>query len=122
MVAPTIETAAVADPMLPRLYRVQRAIREIPDTVTLMLAPEEGDAPAFRPGQINMLYAFGVGEVAISLSGDPGALSSVIHTVRAVGAVSRALVSARPGQALGVRGPFGNGWPVAAAEGSDVVI
>lgn len=108
--------------MLPRVFLVQRAIREIPDTVTLMLAPQEQAAPVFRPGQFNMLYAFGVGEVAISLSGDPQAPEFVIHTVRAVGAVSRALAAARPGQALGVRGPFGSEWPVADAEGSDLVI
>ena len=69
-----------------------------------------------------MLYAFGVGEAAISISGDPGRPDRLVHTVRAVGKVSEALARLRPGQMLGVRGPFGKGWPVEAAVGADVVI
>ena len=45
-----------------------------------------------------------------------------MHTVRDVGAVSGAIAKLKPGATIGVRGPFGTGWPVAAAEGSDVVI
>ncbi len=111
---------APADPMTPRLYRVRASRRELADTVTLSLAPEHGERPGFRPGQFNMLYAFGVGEVAISLSGEPEA-DGFVHTVRAVGAVSRALTGLKPGDVVGVRGPFGTGWPVAEAVGEDVV-
>jgi NAD(P)H-flavin reductase len=67
-----------------------------------------------------MLYAFGVGEVPISVSG--GAEGPLVQTVRAVGAVTNAICASKPGAVLGVRGPFGNAWPVAEAAGSDVVI
>lgn len=110
------------DPMLPRTYRVTRTHRELHDTATLMLSPAEGAPPPFRPGQFNMLYVFGVGEVAISFSGDPQDQAQYVHTVRAVGAVSRGITRLKPGALLGVRGPFGTGWPVETAAGADVVI
>ena len=77
---------------------------------------------SFAPGQFNMLYAFGVGEVAISISGDPARPDVLTHTVRDVGPVSHALCAVRPGDTLGVRGPFGTAWPVEQAKGCDVVI
>ena len=67
-----------------------------------------------------MLYRRGVGEVAISVSGDPSiADHSLAQTVRDVGAVSRALYQAAPGDLVGVRGPFGTNWSIdtAAREG-----
>jgi NAD(P)H-flavin reductase len=69
-----------------------------------------------------MLTAFGVGEAPISVSGDPGGSGQLVHTIRAVGPVSRALAQLRPGDVLGLRGPFGSGWPMAEATGRDVVI
>ena len=94
---------------------------ETPDTFTLRLAPG-ADGAGFRPGQFNMLYAFGVGEVPISISGDPSEPGQWVHTVRAVGSVTRAIQKLGTGAALGVRGPFGSEWPMAAAEGHDLVI
>jgi len=76
----------------------------------------------FAPGQFNMLYVFGTGESAISISGDPANTERLVHTVRAVGTVTKALQKLRRGDMIGVRGPFGSTWPVAEAEGSDVVI
>jgi anaerobic sulfite reductase subunit B len=74
----------------------------------------------FAPGQFAMLYAFGAGEAPISLSGAAG--PELFHTIRAVGAVTRALCAAEPGALVGVRGPFGTAWPLAAAAGRDVVV
>ena len=109
--------------MLPRSYVVQKVRRETADTFTLALAPEQrGAGFNFAPGQFNMLYALGVGEVTISISGDPGRGDNLVHTVRAVGNVTRAICRAQPGEMLGVRGPFGTSWPVAAAQGSDLVL
>jgi NAD(P)H-flavin reductase len=115
-------SAALADPFIPQIYRVGSLIRELPDTVTLEIAPAAGKRPAFRPGQFNMLYVFGVGEIAISLSGDSADQGRFVHTVRDVGAVSKAIAKLDTGATIGVRGPFGVGWPVEAAEGSDVVM
>jgi NAD(P)H-flavin reductase len=69
-----------------------------------------------------MVYVFGIGEVPLSISGDPGKPDVLVHTVRAVGAVTRAVCAAKKGAVLGVRGPYGEGWPVEAALGRDVVI
>ena len=112
----------LADPMLPRPYLVTDKSQELEDTWTLQLEPAGGAAIGeFRPGQFSMLYAFGAGEVPISISSiDPG--GPLVHTVQAVGAATRAICAAKPGDQLGVRGPFGNSWPLEQAEGGDVVV
>ena len=115
--------ANVPDPMLPQLFRVQRVRREIPDTFTLELEPEEGvEVPPFASGQFNMLYVFGVGEIPISISGDPARRRPLVHTTRAVGTVSKAMRELKPEDVIGVRGPFGSHWPIERAMGKDVVI
>lgn len=113
--------APTADPMLPRPFRVERARRELSDTWTLTLVPADGGAFRFQPGQFTMLYVFGVGEVPISISGDPADTAKLVHTIRAVGSVSTALCALKPGDTVGVRGPFGTPWPVEAAHGSDIL-
>ena len=116
-------TAPLPDPMLPQRYRIQRVRREIPDTFTLELEPEEEvDVPQFATGQFNMLYVFGVGEIPISISGDPAKRKPLIHTTRAVGTVSKAMRDLKPNDVIGVRGPFGSYWPIKQAEGKDIVI
>jgi NAD(P)H-flavin reductase len=114
--------SAAGDPIVPQAWRVMRAVRESADIATLELAPVRGEAPSFRAGQFNMLYAFGAGEVAISMSGRPADRGTFIHTVRAVGAVSSKITAMTTGDVIGLRGPFGTGWPVEAAKGKDVVI
>ncbi len=118
---PTADTAAV-----PRFYRVASRREDTADTVTLELAEPAQPVPAFSPGQFAMLTAFGVGEVPISVSGlgdsGGGRARRLEHTLRAVGAVTRALYAAPPGSLIGVRGPFGTSWDVASAAGRDIVI
>ncbi|HEV2460024.1 MAG TPA: FAD/NAD(P)-binding protein [Ktedonobacterales bacterium] len=114
---------AIADPLLPRAYRVQRVRRELHDTWTLTLVPaDEQASPPFAAGQFNMLYVFGVGEIPISISGDPGRPGGLVQTVRAVGAVSQALCALNPKAMIGVRGPFGSAWPLSACYGRDVLV
>lgn len=113
--------AALPDPMAPRAFTVRERSAETADTFTLVLEADDGAGLAFSPGQFNMLYAFGRGESAISISGDPAAPERLVHTVRAVGTVTRALESLAPGGSLGVRGPYGSAWPLEAARGRDVV-
>jgi NAD(P)H-flavin reductase len=104
----------------PAPFRVVARSRETHDTWTLRLEPVKGDALAIGPGQFTMLYAFGIGDVPISFSGDP--TGPLVHTVRAVGPVSSAICATQPGTELGVRGPFGNTWPVDDAVGGDVLL
>jgi NAD(P)H-flavin reductase len=104
----------------PQPWQVSQARRETRDTVTLRLVPP--GRFTFLPGQFNMLSLPGIGEVPISISGDPAATNDVLHTIRDVGAVTRALCALRPGEEAGVRGPYGTHWPVDAAAGGDLVI
>jgi len=114
---------AVAVPWTePAPWRVTATRRESADTVTLELEPPAGEVFAFLPGQFNMLGAFGTGEVPISISGDPDAGGSVLHTIRDVGMATRALCAREPGDRITVRGPYGTSWPLEQAEGADVVI
>jgi NAD(P)H-flavin reductase len=109
--------------MAPRPFRLADRRQETEDTWTLALEPADGGpTPSFRPGQFNMLYAFGVGEVPISISGGRAEEGALEHTVRAVGPVSAALCRARPGEQLGLRGPFGSSWPLESAAGRHVVV
>jgi NAD(P)H-flavin reductase len=125
LIPETVMRADGSGPMVPRPHTVQRVRQETHDTFTLELAPAGDDGAStfpFAPGQFNMLYAFGVGEVAISISGDPARPEKLVHTIRAVGATTRALGRLRRGDTVGVRGPFGSQWPVAEAAGRDIVI
>ncbi len=112
----------IVDPMTPRLARVRARRRESPGVWTLAIEPLDPGLEPAAPGQFNMLTAFGVGEVPISLSGDPEGGLALVHTIRDVGPVSSALAQLRAGDVLGLRGPFGAGWPMAEAAGRDVVV
>jgi NAD(P)H-flavin reductase len=112
----------LAGPMVPARYRVTGREVETADTVTLTLAPVDEAIENPQPGQFSMLYAFGAGEVPISISGGPTTEFGLQHTIRAAGATTRALCRLGPGSMVGVRGPFGVGWPVPLAEGSDVLV
>jgi NAD(P)H-flavin reductase len=120
--AESLGTDDVEDSLLPRLARLRRRQLAAPDTWTLDLEAETWSPPPFAPGQFNMLLVPGVGEIAISFSGDPASRGPFVHTIRAVGAVSSALTRLRIGDQVGVRGPFGVGWPMAEAVGRDVVL
>ncbi|MCB2101728.1 MAG: FAD/NAD(P)-binding protein [Rhodobacterales bacterium] len=114
---------AIVDPMIPVPYQVRSFQKELSDTFTIELTPASGRRPFhFKPGQFNMLYAYGTGEVPISMSGDPADPSKVVHTIRAVGTVTDTLMALREGDNIGLRGPFGSSWPVEAAEGHDLII
>lgn len=115
---------ALADhSMIPRPFVVERVTQDVSDTFTLVLRPQfQAESFPFAPGQFNMLYLFGSGEVPISISGDPNHPERLVHTIRAVGSVTGAMQRLRRGSVVGVRGPFGTGWPLQQAAGSDVVI
>lgn len=113
----------VIDPMLPMPWRIEEVRNETADVFTFALAPTSDAGPfAFAAGQFNMLYVFGVGEVPVSISGNPLVPSPLLHTTRAVGTVTRAMAKLKIGDVLGVRGPYGHGWPLEQAFGHDLVI
>jgi NAD(P)H-flavin reductase len=112
----------VAEPMLPRPFRLVSKFPETSDTFTLVLEAESGEPTTFRPGQFMMMYVFGVGEVPISIAGNPHDAHTLVHTVRAVGGVTNALCALRPGDVVGIRGPYGTSWPLDEAVGRDLIV
>jgi NAD(P)H-flavin reductase len=109
--------------MVPVPVTVQKIIWETDDTFTLTLNLSKLDEEFhFLPGQFNMLYVFGVGEVAISISSDPARTQSLSHTIHRVGTVTTALSQKKRGDMIGLRGPYGTSWPLEAARGRDVCI
>src|SRR5690242_18944285 len=108
MTAPAGTIPVPRPPMLPHRYRVNGRWAENADTATLAQRPVDGPLPPSRPGQFSILYAFGVGEVRISVSGIPSTVAGALwQSGRAVGADSRALHDATPGTVPGFRGPYG---------------
>jgi NAD(P)H-flavin reductase len=119
------ELAATApgDPLRPELARIASVTRETGDTVTISTElPANASLGPFIPGQFSMLYAYAVGEVPISISGDPGIEGRLDYTIRSVGAVTTALINCKVGEFIAMRGPFGSSWPMEAAAGEDVLL
>ena len=113
----------VPEPMRPEPYRIERILKETGDTFTFELEPVNGAGGAsFSAGQFNMLYVFGIGEVPISISGDPGKSGRMVHTIRAVGAVTKVMRTLKRGSMIGLRGPYGKGWPLEESRGNDIII
>lgn len=113
----------IPDVMVPSVATVAHLVKDTHDTFTLTLkSPANPPLGSFAAGQFSMLYVFGVGELPISISGDPAETGKLVYTVRSVGKVTHALVTRRVGESVGIRGPFGAGWPLDAARGQDVLL
>ena len=113
------------DPYLPRPARVVERRQESPTIFTLRLElqdPSEREAYVFHPGQFNMVYLPGAGEVPISIVSDPQDPHLLDHTIRAVGRVTHGLAQVRAGEQIGLRGPYGWGWPLQESQGRDIVV
>ncbi len=106
--------------MIPEKLKLIDVKQETYNTWTLTFTPETEFK--FKPGQFCMLYVYGIGEVPISISGDPSDTGKAVFTVRAVGTVTTPMVNLKPGSEVGMRGPFGTSWPVEEAKGKDVLI
>ncbi len=107
--------------LAPRRYRVTEVYEELADTTTLAVRPVDEALDDPQPGQFHMMWAPGVGEVPISVSGR-SETGDLLHTVRTVGVVTGALGSTEPGAMLGLRGPYGSDWAVESAAGHDVIV
>ena len=113
------------NPWLPCAARIRCVRDETPGVATYDLVfddPALADGFTFQPGQFNMLYLPGVGEVAISISGDPEDCTSVPHTIREAGNVTQALARLGAGATIGIRGPFGSSWPLDECLGKDILL
>lgn len=109
--------------MAPVPHRVRSRVVENFESTTIRLEPIAQRLAPPAPGQFMMLYAFGIGEIAMSVSGVPSDADDTLgHTIRSVGAVSRALHNADVGTIVGVRGPFGTDWDLGSCAGRDLVV
>ncbi len=109
-------------PFAPAPYRVRAVATETPDTTTIVIEPwGTRRIGRTQPGQFVMLYAFGIGESPIGVAGGHPD-GQLVHTVRNAGKVTGALCRLTPGDTVGVRGPYGHGWPIGEAKGRDILI
>lgn len=115
----------MSSPYLPHEAEIFQRLEETPHIFTLRLRftdPQVHEQYCFEPGQFNMLYVYGVGEVPISIVSDPQDEHAYDHTIRRLGRVTNVLAGLQEGDRIGVRGAYGRGWPVQQAEGKDVVL
>jgi NAD(P)H-flavin reductase len=119
-----VSARADREGVLARVGVIRRVVPETPDSSTFWSTwrGDEGTGYGFEPGQFNMLYLFGVGEIPISIGSDPAHPDRLGHTIRFVGRVTDAFRALGPGAELGVRGPFGTPWPLSVAAGGDLVV
>jgi NAD(P)H-flavin reductase len=113
------------DAMLPHPAVIEEIQPEAYGVATFSLVftdPAQASTYRFQAGQFNMIYLPGFGEVAISISSNPGTPQVVGHTIRYAGSVTRALGRLKVGDMLGVRGPYGSAWPLGKALGKSLVI
>ena len=110
---------------MPHEAIILERIQEGPNLFTLRMKftdPDIQDAYEFEPGQFNMLYLYGVGDVPISIVNDPLDSHIIDHTIRVVGRVTRGIDKLKAGDRIGLRGPYGRGWPMQQSKGKDIVI
>lgn len=105
-----------------RIVDVRIEAESIYTYVMRFIDPEVRKAYRFLPGQFNMLYTYGVGEVPISIVSDPADPTRLEHAIRTAGRVTGVMTQWKVGDIVGVRGPYGNGWPMEAARGREVII
>ncbi len=115
------------NPYLPYPVRLVEARIDTPDTSlrTLRVAfedPAHAADFAYRPGQFAELSVTGRGEAPIGIASSPTEGDELLFTVSRMGVVTTALHELSPGDRLGVRGPLGNGYPLADLVGKDIVV
>jgi len=108
--------------MIPKPMRIESIVDETYNVRTFRLLPTDGGKVEYSPGQFNMLFVFGVGEIPVTASSDPYQSDYLDHTIRAVGSVTNVMFSLKAGDHIMVRGPFGTKWPMANMRGKDVMV
>jgi len=113
-----------ANPYQPHLARIVRIYRMVPDNhvFTIRFLDERlAESFRYRPGQFLMVSVPGTGEAPISISSSPSRPGVLEMCVRRVGRVTNALYRMKTNDVVGVRGPYGNGFPMEKLIGNDVL-
>jgi len=108
------------NPYMPLSGTVERVIDETPTIKTLVVRPEK--VIPFRSGQFMQLTMPGLGEAPFTPSSSPNRPETLEFTILKMGAVTAALLEIEAGRTVGLRGPFGKGYPVEKFKGKDVLI
>lgn len=107
--------------LMPFVVTVKEIVTETPDTKTLRVVGEKGLPFEFQPGQCAMISLPPVGEAIFSITSSPTDREFMEFSIKEAGTVTRALHRITPGQQLGLRGPYGNSFPVESLRGKDLL-
>ncbi|MDY6827611.1 MAG: FAD/NAD(P)-binding protein, partial [Bacillota bacterium] len=110
-----------SNPLMPQTVTVLDITTETPDVKTLRVAGEKGIPFDFMPGQCAMLSVPPVGEAIFSITSSPHCRDCLEFSIKRVGDVSGVLHELVPGRQIGIRGPYGNGFPVDEMKGKDLL-
>ncbi|MEM3712245.1 MAG: FAD/NAD(P)-binding protein [Thermoproteota archaeon] len=107
------------NPYIPKPVKIIRIKDETPDTKTITIGPKPFDE--FTPGQFAMVTVYGVGEAPFSICSPP-LDNNLQFSIRKMGGVTTAIHEASLGDEVGVRGPYGRGWPIGEMRNRDILL
>jgi len=116
------------NPLVPVMVTVRDVVRETDSglirTLVLDWDPAKCAHPVFdyRPGQCSMISRIGVGESMIAMASTATRRGTIEFTVKDAGRNTSALHQVVPGDQIGLRGPYGNGYPLEQLEGRDLLV
>ena len=115
-----VSTDAAANPLIPQLCAVEDIFTETGDVKTFRVKGLDGKRPFTPlPGQLAMVSMPGIGEAMFSVSGVGEGFLDI--SVKRVGELTDALHGMSPGGTIGIRGPYGNGFPMESLKGSNLL-
>jgi len=113
------------NPYYPELMRIVRKYNLTEDVKFFQVRPldmEKALSLNYLPGQFMMLSVIGTGEAPFSISSTPSRPGLLEFCIRKVGSVTEALFKLKENSLIGVRGPYGNGFPINKMIGNDLII
>ncbi|MDO8602933.1 MAG: FAD/NAD(P)-binding protein [Candidatus Omnitrophota bacterium] len=107
----------------PKIVVIENIVNEAPDvkTFTLRLKHESGGKLKYKPGQFMMLSLPGYGEAPFTFASRPASNGRFQITVKKLGSLTAALHDLREKDAVGIRGPYGNSFPLDKIENKDLL-
>ena len=113
------------NPYTPQTARIIRILPQIQDHKLFQIRFEDQELVksfTYRPGQFVMLSVIGTGEAPFSISSSPTHAGVIELCVRRIGQVTDALFKLAPNAMVGIRGPYGNGFPIEQLEGKNLLL
>ncbi len=110
----------MSEHLIPQKARIAEVIKETPDVKTFQVEFPWEPPFDYMPGQCAMLSMPGVGEAMFSITSSP-TREPMEFAIKKIGRLTDALHRVEPGQEIGIRGPYGNGFPVDFIRGSDLL-